>query len=82
MTARAERARSFASQYREQLVTRASRRAERKLGRLLSPSEHFAIVIAARTFLPPAKRCECGKRAVAHDTLCRRCRSDHSGAVG
>jgi hypothetical protein len=76
VTARAERARSFATAYREQLVTRASKRAVRKFGRALTDSEARAIRIAVLTFVPKPKRCECGKRAVAGDTLCHRCRSD------
>ncbi len=76
-----QRARSFAKQYRELLVTRACRRATRRLGRALTPEEHFSIVIAVRTFLPPARRCKCGKRAVAGDTACMSCREDERAGI-
>ena len=55
MTRREQQARAFAAYFRDALVTRACRRAVRRLGRSLTADEHRVIRIAVRSFLPPRR---------------------------
>lgn len=46
----------FARYYRDTLITRACRRAVRRLGRALTSDEHALVRLTVRSFLPTRRR--------------------------
>ena len=56
MSPRVRNAKAFAPYFRDALVTRASRRAVRRLGRALTIDEHMIVRLTVRSVIAPAPR--------------------------